>query len=836
MTLMTDSPLLAPATSLENLRTASRMARIALRREATPDERIRWGAVLAAPPSGTGAAATLTQQLMALPELAQLALPEQIARACDTLLQRYDAAPPADVAHWVHVAQQEGRSVGDLVGQSFKAIADSGYRSDPCAAPVDASRPLYAVRDAAGAPLVFAVGANAQLYLFRRTGDGWRQLALSAVLPAPVHGHVQSLDLQQAGDGTITIALALCPRRGPAASTVYVAAGVSPALDDAGWLALFASLQATAGAPAGAQVSHLALAPSATGTLPLVLVGAAVGGITNTYSMDMAAPAAPWSSLRIPEDADRVRAYALGRYHRAGVWTLYDVGPGVALTFTAFPDAYGKSINVSYAGLPAAVTSFRLMPGATADVPDVYVAGGGIAVYRAAHDAPEPVAGVQGATIVSVARAAGAEHVVFTDASLALYVVTQVPGGSWGQPVRITGDLEQAVLIGNPGDTAFTVLAVTAGGALEVRTFAAAGAPAAVEEIAQSAVWEEEPLGTSELASAIGAAAPVVYFATDEKFFSSTVELYLRRVGLWNEIGGAWQMPPGSLWDSTAGDVVPHALDILPRTPPDNPKHDSDYVLKIDDADYTALLPGHPDGAPLYVHAKFLPAENATDLIFWIFCPYNGAALLKLDAAGISRRIDLDPLGVHEGDWEHFLVRVDNDTGKPLRYFLSAHDGGAWHEAALLERDDATGRAVLYTSRHGHAFYPTAGDNLSNDRASALWAIGLINYCDRGRRADFGVPGASQLISAGFLGSAAPREPAWLQLPWRWGRYADFSRAEVSGVVAKILAPLAAAMPFLAIVSAAVAEILVDSNALGDEGNSAGPQAIKFKNNWFGVE
>ncbi|MBB5367088.1 MULTISPECIES: Vps62-related protein [unclassified Janthinobacterium] len=822
--------------SAEQLRIASRMARIALRREATPEERKHWGGVLASQATPGDGVVVLAQELMRHGEIAKLDASARIARAHDAMLQRYDATPPRDLAHWLQRSQLDNQSVNDLINNNFKGIVASGYRSDACAAPVDAAQPMFAVRDAAGSPLVFAIGSNRQLYLFRRTGQSWRQLALSAVLPAPRHGHVQGLDVQQAADGSIALAFAMAPRRGVAISTVFVATGLSNALDDNGWIDAIGKLPARTGAPAGTVVSQISFAPAGGGASLLVLVGAAVAGITNSYYFDAAAAPAAWKTLRIPEDANSVRGYALGTFRRPGIWTLYQVNNDSALTFTSFEDAFGKTINVSYTGLPAAVSSFRLAPGSDPDVPDVYVAGNGLAVYRAKADAPERIANVDGAAIVWVGAAPGASHVAYVDASQALYVVTRKAGEPWGQPYLVSGGLDKVALLGNPVGAALDMLAITPGGALELRRIATPGSAAAVEEIPQCAVWDEDPMTLAELNVAIDAAAPVVYFASDEEYFSSTVDIFLRRVGLWNEMRGVWQMPPGTLWDAASGDVRSDALAILPRSAPDNPKHDSDYVLKIDEADYKSLLPGHPDDGPLYVHAKFLPAENATDLIFWIFCPYNGAGMLKLDTPGLNRRIDLAPLGVHEGDWEHFLVRIDNDTGKPVKLFLSAHDSGDWKDIASLERDAATRRLVLYTSRHGHAFYSTAGDNLSNDRSGGIWAIGLINHCDQGKRINFGDPGRSRLVSAGFLAHDAPLEPLWLQMPWRWGRYFDFSRADISNVIRKVLGPVVGSTPFFGALSEAAAEILIDKKVLGGEGNSAGPQAIKFKGNWFGQE
>jgi hypothetical protein len=820
-----------------NQHRAARMGRIILRREPTADEVQQWTAIV-----GNTGAATLIDTLLGLDEVASLDESARVARAWDAAFGRYDPRPPASVAHWRQQIALGDETLASLPAR-FVSIAATGYRYDPCAAPVSDENALYAVRDSNGLPLIFTVGENRHLYLFRRDSAGlWHQLDLSAALPDPVHGHVLGVDVQQAASGTIALAVALGPRRGNGQSVVYVATGLSNALDDAGWLDAARTMHARTGIPAGAIVSRVAFAPLDGSGSTLVLVGAAVLGITNTYYFDVAAPDGSWTLLRIPEDADSVLQYALGRYRRSGLWTLYRVGPDIALTFTTFPDQYGKTINLSYTGLPAHATSFYPVAGTQAGLPDVYAAGDGIVVYRGGHDYPESVAPqVAGARLVWAGRTAAAEHLAFVDATQQLRVVSRDSSGAWSAPYTVSGLLEAAALLGDPTSVGLDVVAVTPSHALELRRIDQPGAAPASAEIPLYAVWEEDPLSAVELQTAIAAVGPVVYFDPDEEFFASSVEFFLSRVGLWNEIQGTWQIPKGSLLDPSTNDLSAAALVPFPRSDSGNPKRDSDYVLKIDDADYPALLPGHPDDAPFYVHAKFIPAENATDLVFWIFYPYNGAGVLKLETPGLDRRVDLAPLGVHEGDWEHFLIRVDNDTRRPVKLYLSAHDGGEWIDVSELSRDPATGRMVLYASRHGHATYNTPGDNLSHENektvlGQTVWDIALVNHCAQGQRINVWEPGRTQIIAAGFLGANAPAEPQWLQLPWRWGRYVDFTRSDIAGVIGKILGPVIGDLPIVTEVEDAVADRLIDKNVLGGEGNSAGPGAVKFKDGWFGGE
>ncbi|MEA2840593.1 MAG: hypothetical protein QOF41_1923 [Methylobacteriaceae bacterium] len=812
-------------------RVAMRTARIMLGRAASEAEL----ATLA--PVGDDVAG-LVKAALALPAMNRVAERQRVARAYNAMLGRYDQAEPVNIGHFMQFLALGDYAIIDpaphqsnLVQDVFAKIRDSGYRDDPCAAPVVAGAPMAVVRDPLGNPLVFAIGAHKRCTLFRLKDGAWGQLELSEALPGPRHCHVQALALRQQADGTITIAIAVCNRRGSAASTLYVAAGLSNALDDHGWLKAFASMQGRPGAPAGLEIDHVTIAGSE-GDPPMVLVGAALTGVMNSYYFDLGADPGPWSVLRIPEDANTVLAYALGRYRGlAGVWTLYLVGPDRSLVFSGFPDEFGKTINVNYTGLPAHCSSFLL--GRQGDIPDVYATGDGVAVYRAGHDAPEQILDARaapGSTLVWADKTAGAEHVAFLSADRQLKTVS-FDAGRWTSPVTVADGLDSATLLGgSPTAGGFNLVGVAADGALEWRQLLSGGV-SKTTEITQRAAWDEIPLTAAELNAAIAGAAPIAYLATDEQYFPSNVQFFLAKVGLWNEMQQKWQLPPGSLLDPATHDMVEAALITKPRSALGSPKRDSDYVLKIPDEASSQLLPGHPNDAPFYIHAKFKPGENATHLIFWAFYPYNGAGLLKLDTPGLSRRVDLNPLGTHEGDWEHFLLQVDNDTHVATKTYLSQHDSGTSVDVSQLERDAATGRPIFYISRHGHACYVTQGDNLLAESKTALYHIGLINHTDRGMRIDISAPGRSSLISAPWLGADAPKEPVWLRFPWRWGRYLDFTGKDMKEAVDNIVAGVVPGP-----ITGAVADAIIKSGVLGGEGNSAGPSAITQKANWFGSE
>ncbi len=87
-------------------------------------------------------------------------------------------------------------------------------------------------------------------------------------------------------------------------------------------------------------------------------------------------------------------------------------------------------------------------------------------------------------------------------------------------------------------------------------------------------------------------------------------------------------------------------------------------------------------------YARIIERKDHKDLQYWFFYPYNGLAK-----------------GEHEGDWEHISIRIFQ--GKPTGYYFGTHNGGKVHlpkDVALVGR-----HVVVYSAKHSHASYPTAG-------------------------------------------------------------------------------------------------------------------------------
>lgn len=782
----------------------------------------------------------LITALLAMEPAKSLDQEARVARAFDAVFDRYDPEPAADMAFWNRLVVMQDATMADLLAR-FISIRDAGYRDNPCARPVSADCLVRTAADAAGRLLVFALGANKRLYLFRQAASsGWSQIDLSCAIPGAQHGHVQAFDLAQSDDGHLSLAVAVKPRRGTEVSTVSVAAGLVADQSDAGWTVAVAAMTVASGGPAGIAVSNISLCPAGPGAL-LAVVGGVVAGSMDTYSFDLASPHEIWVKTRLPEDSQSVRQFALGKRGRPGVWVLYQDGQTMALTFTTQPDQYGKTINLSYTNLPANAAQFMVASLESNAAVDIFVAGDGIVVYAAnSHEVPDSVASGTALRLLSVRRDRDTGIVQYSDAQGVIYSATRSSAGQWSSRPLFPAFDGRLIMAPPTADGHERFALIAPSGVLEVIEVSSEGVLQRTE-IPQRAVWEEQPLTSAELHTAMGAAAPLFVLDPKEQYLPAPVAFFLRSVGLWNEPTGSWTVEPGKLWDEKTADMARAGMVLAPRTAADNSIRDCDYNLRVTEAALPTLSKGQIADAPLYVHAKFRPADNVTEFVFWVFYAFNGPGTLRLELAGDTSYKNLNPLGIHQGDWEHFTIEVDNDSLKPLRVYLSAHDGGAWQDHATLELDNPTGRRILYGSRNGHAAYSIAGDNpfhgASGEVAGkTVWSFALVNICGRGPTIEVWQPGRTVLISATCLGSDAPIEPLWLQFPWRWGRYEKFTANDIGGVVHNVLGPVVGSLPFAAAIEAAVGKAVIAANVLGGEGYAAGPGAIKYKDNWFSSE
>ncbi|KAL1199649.1 hypothetical protein V5N11_019411 [Cardamine amara subsp. amara] len=228
------------------------------------------------------------------------------------------------------------------------------------------------------------------------------------------------------------------------------------------------------------------------------------------------------------------------------------------------------------------------------------------------------------------------------------------------------------------------------------------------------------------------------------------------------------------------------------------------------------LKRGDLESSKLYVHVKPAFGGTFTDFAFWIFCPFNGPATLKLGLMNLA----LTKTGQHVCDWEHFTLRISNFSGELYSIYFSQHSGGEWIEAKDLEFVEGSNKAVVYSSKHGHASFARSGLYL---QGSDKLGIGIRNDT---ARSDLFVDSSLkyEIVAAEYLGGLVV-EPSWLGYMREWGPKIVYdSRSEIERLNERL--PLR----LRCWVDAVLRKLPVELS--GEEG----PTGPKEKNNWFGDE
>ncbi|KAK8542957.1 hypothetical protein V6N12_015532 [Hibiscus sabdariffa] len=238
--------------------------------------------------------------------------------------------------------------------------------------------------------------------------------------------------------------------------------------------------------------------------------------------------------------------------------------------------------------------------------------------------------------------------------------------------------------------------------------------------------------------------------------------------------------------------------------------------LPGDDSARNNVKKGNLESAELYVHVKPALGGTFTDVVMWIFCPFNGPANLKIGLMNIQ----MSKLGQHVSDWEHFTLRISNFTGELWQVYFSQHSGGEWVDAFDLEYIEGN-KPIVYSSKHGHASFPHPGMYL---QGSVKLGIGIRNDAARSK---YFVDSSTryQIIAAEHLGDGVVTEPCWLNYMREWGPTIVYdSRSELDRIINLL--------PFFVRFSVENIFDLFPTELYGEEG----PTGPKEKDNWEGDE
>ncbi|VFQ62511.1 unnamed protein product [Cuscuta campestris] len=294
--------------------------------------------------------------------------------------------------------------------------------------------------------------------------------------------------------------------------------------------------------------------------------------------------------------------------------------------------------------------------------------------------------------------------------------------------------------------------------------------------------------------------SPVLYFHPKETYLPSSVNWFFANGSALYKRGDQSNPVPvhpdgANLPRGSGSDDGTYWLDL----PPGKPARD-------------AVKKGDLESSEVYLHVKPMLGGMFTDVVVWVFYPFNGPATAKVGPVDVP----LGRTGEHVGDWEHLTLRISNFDGVLYRIYFSAHSGGAWVETPRLEFLEGGGnKPAAYASRNGHANYSKPGAvlqglgdevGLRNDTAKG----GLVLDCGR---------------KYTVVAAEGVAEPPWLNYAGKWGPVIRYSAGrEAEAVKGALRGSLKG--KFESVVDLLPAEVY------GEEG----PTGPKLKDSWSGDE
>ncbi|KAG5549699.1 hypothetical protein RHGRI_014860 [Rhododendron griersonianum] len=295
---------------------------------------------------------------------------------------------------------------------------------------------------------------------------------------------------------------------------------------------------------------------------------------------------------------------------------------------------------------------------------------------------------------------------------------------------------------------------------------------------------------------------PTVFFHPDETCLPSSVP---------------WFFKNGALLYRN-GKVKGERIDSRGSNLPSGGINDGEYWIDLpeEENEREFLKRGNIGSAVLYVHVKPALGGTFTDIVMWVFCPFNGPATIKASLM----TIEMTRLGEHVGDWEHFTLRLSNFSGELWSVYFSEHSGGEWLDACNLEFIEGN-KPIIYSSKHGHASFPHPGCYI---QGSSKLGIGLRNDTAKSKYL-LDSSTQYQILAAEYLGDGVVTEPEWLQYMREWGPTILYDgRSELDKIISHL--------PIFLRFSVEILFELFPTEIYGEEG----PTGPKEKDNWDGDE
>jgi len=153
----------------------------------------------------------------------------------------------------------------------------------------------------------------------------------------------------------------------------------------------------------------------------------------------------------------------------------------------------------------------------------------------------------------------------------------------------------------------------------------------------------------------------------------------------------------------------------------------------------------------------------------------------KLTSISKKFEAELNPLGKHEGGWEHITVRVDANLSQIIGVYYGQYSSGqkilSSFLASTLKKENE--HPVVFSARNGHASYFSEGDHPSETKKEVIdieyakinLKFEIMNGCEKVTK--FDSSDKLEIINAADISTNTPlfplKTPSWLNYQGQWG-------------------------------------------------------------------
>ncbi|MCY1020140.1 hypothetical protein [Pyxidicoccus sp. MSG2] len=347
---------------------------------------------------------------------------------------------------------------------------------------VSAGERFEVAQDSRGEPLLFSLSEDRRLFVTRRDAagsTGWRREDLSAALGEGLEA--TAFEVSQDRDGTLTLALAVCPAGRPEDARLYVSPRLSNDEAVTDWSQVGTLWVHRPLGEGPVRITRILLGTGDDGDgAPLALVAVMTRWKeAKHYQFNADAEDASWTwrPYELPENATELQDLAIGRMQGdRGVYALYANGRNQTLEFTSMPDPeYGKRARYVFK-LPSRARCIGVVPGPDGALSDdLYVGGEGVFLYAGSREAVSAVAAAGDVGTVErllVRRDADTVAVWTVDAAGGLGYTSAPRAGrelAWSPPLQLGQGARQVAALRNQARLTNALFVVTSAGTLEYR-------------------------------------------------------------------------------------------------------------------------------------------------------------------------------------------------------------------------------------------------------------------------------------------------------------------------------------------------------------------------------